>query len=119
GSLSFTIKLASIHPTAKASCDGDDTLVMKGQVPGFVTRRDFKWIESRGEQWKYPELYDKDGKRKNGVKEIMYADEIGGLGTFFETRVRAKGEGGSVKAAGDALQISGADRVLLILTSGS
>ena len=34
-----------IHPNAKSRADGDDTLVMTGQVPQFVTRRNAKWIE--------------------------------------------------------------------------
>src|SRR2546430_12396089 len=41
------------------------TTLFRSQAPGFVSRRDAKWIESHGEQWKYPELYDKDGKRKD------------------------------------------------------
>ena len=67
GAISFAAKLSSIHPTAKSATDGDDTLVMTGQAPGFVSRRDARWIESHGEQWKYPELYDKAGQRSAGV----------------------------------------------------
>src|SRR5688500_6729412 len=101
GAISFAARLASVHPNAKSKPDGDDTIVMTGQVPQFVTRRNAKWIEERGEQWKYPELYDKDGKRKPNARDVMYGDELEGLGTRFATRIRVRADGGSVKAIGD------------------
>jgi alpha-L-fucosidase 2 len=119
GSINFTAKLGSIHPNAQSKTDGDDAIVMTGQVPQFVSRRNAKWIEDRGDQWKYPELYDKAGKRKPNAKETMYGDELDGLGTRFETRLRVQPEGGSMKSAGEALEVKGADRVTLILATGS
>jgi alpha-L-fucosidase 2 len=92
---------------------------MTGQAPGFVTRRDAKWIESHGEQWKYPELYDKDGKRRAGVKDVMYGDEAGARGTFFEARAFVKAVGGSVKAADGTLEVTNADSITLILATGT
>jgi alpha-L-fucosidase 2 len=122
GSISFTAKLGSVHPNAKSKVEGDGTIVMTGQVPQFVTRRDEKWIEERGEQWKYPELYDKEGKRKPNTKnkKWLYGDELDGLGTRFETRVRIKVEGGSMKPGGDGtIEVKGADAVTLVLATGS
>jgi alpha-L-fucosidase 2 len=122
GAISFTAKLGSIHPNAKSTIDGDDTIVMTGQVPQFVTRRDEKWIEERGEQWKYPELYDKDGKRKpkTANRKVFYGDELDGLGTRFETRLRIQPEGGSMKAGDDGtIEVKGADKVTLVLATGS
>ena len=121
GSISFTAGLDSIHPNAKSKTDGEDTIIMTGQVPQFVTRRDEKFIEERGEQWKYPELYDKDGKRKpkTAKRKVFYGDELDGLGTRFETRLRIRRQGGSVKAGAGLIEITGADSVTLILTTGS
>ena len=119
GSISFTTKLSSVHPTAKSSPAGNDTLVMTGQVPGLASHRSLSWMESRGETWKYPELFDADGKRKPGAKEVLYGSEIGGLGTFFETRVHVRADGGEVKAGDNDLSVRNADRVLLILATGS
>jgi alpha-L-fucosidase 2 len=65
------------------------------------------------------ELYDKDGKRKPNAKDVMYGDELDGLGTRFETRIRIQVDGGSVKANGDTIDVKNANRVALILTSGS
>ena len=122
GSIGFTAKLGSIHPNAKSKTGGDGTIVMTGQVPQFVTRRDEKWIEERGEQWKYPELYDKNGKRKPSTKDrkVFYGDELDGLGTRFVTRLRIQPQGGSMKAGGNGtIEVKGADRVTLVLVTGS
>jgi alpha-L-fucosidase 2 len=119
GSISFAARLASVHPTARITADGDDTLVLTGQAPGFVSRRDDKWIRDRGEQWKYPELYDKEGKRKPGAQDVMYGEKVGGRGTFFEARLRVQASGGTVKASGDAIRIDKADQVTLILATAT
>ncbi|MEA2734061.1 MAG: alpha-L-fucosidase 2, partial [Humisphaera sp.] len=113
GAISFSARLASIHPNARQTTDGNDTIVMAGQVPAFVSRRDAKWIESRGDQWKYPELYDKDGKRKPDAKDVMYGDQLDGLGTRFETRVRLQADGGSVTTNGETIDVKNANRVVL------
>jgi hypothetical protein len=36
-------------------------LVMSGKAPGFVLRRTLKQVEQVGDQYKYPEIFDKDG----------------------------------------------------------
>jgi len=118
GALNFSATLSSVHPTANCITEGD-TLVMTGQMPGLCSHRDFKWIESHGEQWKYPELYDKDGKQQPGAKLVMYGDDVGGIGTRFETRVKIKAQGGMVKATGDRIEVKDADNVVLILTTGT
>jgi alpha-L-fucosidase 2 len=118
-SVALAVRLDSIHPTARTTAEGTDTLVMKGQVPGFVVRRELSWIEERGEQWKYPEIFSKDGKRRPGAAPVLYGDAAGGLGTFFETRVLVRPTGGSVKADGESIAVTGADSVVLILSTGS
>ena len=59
----FRAALSSAHPTAKSRAEGSDTIVLAGQAPGFALRRTLEWVEQRKEQWKYPELWDKDGRR--------------------------------------------------------
>jgi alpha-L-fucosidase 2 len=117
-SIAFAAKLSSIHPTAKSSAEGD-TLVMRGQVPGLVVRRNIKWLQQNGEQWKYPEIFDEKGNVRPGKSVVLYADQINGLGMFFETRLKVIAEGGTVTADGDVLRVQGANRVMLILASGS
>ena len=46
-----------------------------------------KWIEKQGEQWKYPELYDKDGER--ATRDIVcrgVADRIDAVIWFSDLR---------------------------------
>ncbi len=119
GAIRLTAKLGSIHPTARTAAEGGDTLVMKGQVPGFVVRRELNWLEERGEQWKYPEIFDKAGKRRPGAAQVLYAEQPGGLGTFFETRLRIQATGGSVNAGDGGITVENADEVVLLLASGS
>jgi alpha-L-fucosidase 2 len=54
GALAFTIFFASVHPTVKTTVD-NDVLVLHGQLPGYVGRRDLKTVEKNGEQSRYPE----------------------------------------------------------------
>ena len=75
--------LARFHITSSDSpAKGtDDRLILHGQAPGYVERRTFEQIEQWGDQYKHPELYDANGKRKFD-KRMLYGDEIGGKGMF-------------------------------------
>ena len=61
--IDVSLNLSSVHPTAKG-LEEEGKLVLKGQAPGYVERRTFEQMESWGDQYKHPELYDSDGKRK-------------------------------------------------------
>ncbi len=84
----FTAKFEGPHTNAKMEWLDDRTLVYRGQLPGFVLRRTLEWVEERKEQWKYPELWEKDGKRKPFAKQVLYGEEVGGRGMRFEARLR-------------------------------
>lgn len=84
--IDLTLNFDSPHPTAFSN-KGGDRLVYKGQAPGYVERRSFKQMEEWGDQYKHPELYDADGKRKFD-KRILYGDEIEGKGMFFEAQLK-------------------------------
>jgi alpha-L-fucosidase 2 len=119
GTLNFRASLRSEHPTAKVEALGKDGLVMRGQVPGFVLRRTLEWVERRGEQWKYPELWDSTGKRRPFAKQVLYGDEVNGRGTFFETRFRITALGGTIAVEGNELKVEGAREAVLILSAAS
>jgi alpha-L-fucosidase 2 len=119
GTLSFRASLRSTHPTAKVEALGKDGLVMRGQVPGLALRRTLEWVERRGEQWKYPELWDSTGKRRPFAKQVLYGDEVEGRGTFFETRFNVTALGGTVALEGEELKVEGAREVVLILSAAS
>jgi alpha-L-fucosidase 2 len=117
GALTFGARFASVHPTAKQSTAGKE-LVLRGQLPGFVARRPMKTIEQWGDQHKYPELYDKEGKPLPHAKQVLYGAEIGGKGMFFEARLGARTDG-KVAASSDGLRIEGASEALLVVAAGS
>jgi len=119
GTLNFRASLSSIHPTAETVWEPEDQLVMKGQAPGLAVRRTLEWIEQQGDTWKYPELWDETGKRRPSAKPVLYADEVDGRGTFFETRLKAITRGGRITAAADGLLITGADQVVLLLSAAT
>lgn len=119
GSLNFRAALSSVHPTAITKIEGNDMTIMTGQVPGFIQRRELSVIEQRAEQWKYPELFDANGQRRPGAKQVLYGKEIDGLGMRFDSRLKAIVKGGGVKASSDGLHIRRATEVLLLFSAGT
>jgi len=119
GALNFLAALSSVHPTAKVSLHGRDEIILKGQAPGFVLRRTLEWVENRGEQWKYPEVWDRDGKRLPHAKTVLYASEAGGRGTFFEARLKLILRGGQIESEDNSLRVRGATEALLILSAAT
>ena len=138
GALNFTVNLDSPHPTARTLSSDDGQIVMNGQTPGLVVRREMKWLESHGEPAKYPELFDENGQRRlipplsfaepdtvaatraaTRAATVLYGDQIGGLGTDFETRLQVRANGGTVRAEKGSLRVRGASEVVLFLTVGS
>ena len=116
--LDITTTLSSVHPTARTNVSQDGLVSMSGQVPGYVERRSFDEIEQWGHQYKRPELYHPDGTRKYD-KNFLYAGEVDGKGTFFETRIKAIAPKAKMAVDGDGLRISGADEIIFILSSAS
>ena len=118
-SLTFRVALSSPHPTAAADAEGADSILLTGQAPGLALRRTLEWVEQRGEQWKYPELWDKDGRRRPNAKPVLYGDQIGGLGMFFDARLRALVKDGTTSADASGLHVRGATEALLVLAAAT
>ena len=74
---------------------------MHGQIPGFVLRRTLDWVEKKGDTWKYPDLWDKDGKRKPNAAQVLY----NGRGLLFDARLN--------------VQRPGADEAVLVFAAAS
>ncbi|MEI6074993.1 MAG: glycoside hydrolase family 95 protein [Verrucomicrobiota bacterium] len=117
GALAFVASFGSVHPTAKTTVD-DDVLVLRGQLPGYVGRRDLKTVEKNGEQSRYPENFDANGQRWPHAKQVLYGDEIGGKGMFFEARLAVRTDG-RVVAGADTLRVEGATEAVLLMSTGS
>jgi alpha-L-fucosidase 2 len=92
---------------------------LRGQVPGFVLRRTLEWVEDRKEQWKYPELWDRDGKRRPHASTVLYGEHTGGRGTHFDARLEVRAEGGEVDVGEDGIHVRKATEAILILAAGT
>jgi len=126
GALAFTAALSSAHPTAQATTV-DGAAVLRGQLPGYVGRRPLATIEAAGEQYRYPELFDATGKRLPHVKpyqgnekngSVLYGEDIGGKGMFFEARLAVQTDG-KIVADGGTVRVEGATEAVLLLAAGS
>ena len=118
GRLNFQIRLSSPHPVeTKAS---GAALQITGHVPAFCLRRSWEWIETHGDQSKYPEVYDEEGRLRPGAKPVIYAQEGQPKGLEFHAglNVRLTG-GGDVKVRDEVLEISGATEAVIVLAASS
>lgn len=117
--LSFEAKLSSVHPTSNIKVLPPDQIILRGQGPGFVLRRSLEWVEARGEQWKYPEVWERGGKRWPYADRVLYGENVGGRGTFFETRLRVRVTGGAIAIENNAFQVRGATEAVLIVSAAT
>jgi len=117
GALAFKVAMSSVHPTARPTASGRE-LVLAGQLPGYVGRRDLKIVEKGGEQHKYPENYFPDGTRRPHAAQVLYGADIDGRGMFFEGRLAVETDG-RVTVDGTALRIDGASSAVIRLTAAS
>ena len=111
--IDVTLNFTCEHPTAK-QFQKDGKLTLAGQAPGYVERRTFEQIENWGDEYKHPELYDKNGKRKF-KKRVLYGNEIDGKGMFFEAQLKPCTKG-KVELTDEGLHVSGTDDVYFLLS---
>ncbi len=119
GRVSFRVSLDSAHPNLKTEAAAPNEIAVAGQLPGFVIRREFDFIESKGDQHKYPEIYTPEGARKPNAARVLYGDAIGGKGMRFEVRIQATTEGGTVAADAAGLTVKDATSAVLLVAVAS
>ena len=118
GALNFTASLSAVHPTASQGIVNNSTILLKGQAPGYAERRSLKELENWKDESKHPELYDPQGKRKF-EKQVLYGDEIGGMGMFFESRLRVISGDGKVTTSADGLTVKNAREITMVLVAAT
>lgn len=118
GALEFGVRLSSPHPTAQSSTSADG-LLLRGQLPGYVGRRALPVLEEWGDQWKYPENYEPEGRRKPTAAQVLYGADIGGKGMFFEARVAVATDGQISADAEGGWRVRGATEAVLRLSAAS
>lgn len=124
--LRFKAGLTSVHPTAVLTAEGGE-LVLRGQLPGYIARRPLRTIEQAGEQGRYPELFDANGRRLPHVRPyrdqesdgvVLYGADIGGRGMRFEARLALQTDG-RVSVGDAGVQVEDASEAVLYLSAGS
>ncbi|GAB3030116.1 glycoside hydrolase family 95 protein [Spirosoma pulveris] len=119
GKINCSLRLSTPHEsTASYSVQGN-TLTMRGKVPGFGLRRTFEQVEKLGDQYKYPEVYEKNGQRRPGIENMLYDQQINGLGMAFETRVKAINTGGRISRNKNTLTVQDASEVVFVLSAAT
>jgi alpha-L-fucosidase 2 len=113
--LNFKMSMESKHPTLQLSPLGNKEYTYSGQVPGLLLRRSLEWVESNNQQWKYPEIWEKDGTRKSGASNVLY----NGKGTKFEVRVKVLSCDGDVSTNSKGVIVRKASEVVLVVAVAS
>ena len=119
GALSFRVALDSAHPNLKTQSTAPNEIAVAGQLPGFAVRREFEFLESKGDQWKYPEIYNADGTRKPNAARVIYGAASGGKGMRFEVRIQAAAEGGAIESDAGGLVVRNASSAVLLVAMAS
>jgi len=115
--IDLVASFSSVHPTAKTTVE-NGSLIMKGQAPGYSSRRTLEQIEQRGETYRHPELFDSFGKRKF-EKQNLYGAEINGLGTFFDSRLKATLRDGELQTDSSSIHIKNSSEAVFILSAAT
>ena len=97
----------------------ENYLTIKGRVPGFVLRRDLEFVENLNDQYKYPEIFNLEKARKANAKNVLYAQDVAGLGMQFETRIKVINIGGELIKKGNELYFKDADEIIIYIIAGS
>ena len=119
GRLALRVRLKSPHPCTISTNNG--ALDMDGHVPAFCCRRTWEWIEGRGDQHKYPEVYDSEGCLRPGAQTVYYGSREGRPeGLRFSAGIKVLlTQGGLVTEEDGFLAITGATEVVLLLAAAS
>lgn len=117
--INCTLRFSTPHASTAQFTSKGNTLKMQGKVAGFGLRRSFEQVEKLGDQHKYPELYDKSGKRKPEVENMLYAEKIDGLGMSFESVIKTYNKGGSIVNEKGKIIVKNAAEVVLILSAAT
>ncbi len=116
GKINGEINFSTPHkPLAKYSAVNNQ-LVMAGKAPGFVLRRTLNQVEKVGDQYKYPEVFAKDGSVLPNAEQVLYGEAANGLGMGFEARLKASHKGGKVQVSDQMLKITDASEVVIVLS---
>ncbi|MDR1380780.1 MAG: glycoside hydrolase family 95 protein [Tannerella sp.] len=119
--LNFNMRVNSPHPNT-TQISRDKELIFDGRLPAIALRRTLKWVEEWEQQWKYPEIWDGEGKRKAdstihiaGGCPVVYNEK----GMKFGARIRVLRCDGRVWGDEDKLWVKDAQDVTIAVAIAS
>lgn len=115
--LNVTVSMKSMHPSCSFRVV-NHTVCMSGQAPGYAERRSLSQLENWGVQGRHPEFFHADGSRRVD-KRILYGDEIGGMGTFFESRVKVIAPQARIQSTDESITVADTDEILFFFSSAT
>jgi alpha-L-fucosidase 2 len=115
--MNISIRMGSVHPTATSTISAK-RLLLNGQAPGYSSRRTLEQIEGWKDQYKHPQLFDAQGKRKF-QKLNLYGAEADGLGMFFQAGIALQKTDGVVSYKDSMLEVSGCSELILVLSAAT
>lgn len=117
--INCTLRFSTPHESTASYNVAGNALVMKGKVPGFGLRRSFEQVEKLGDQYKYPEVFEKNGQRKSGGENMLYDEQINGLGMAFEARAKVLNTGGRIRQDNSSITVQDASEVVFVLSAAT
>ncbi|SFB27445.1 glycoside hydrolase family 95 protein [Algoriphagus aquimarinus] len=119
GMVNGKLSLSTPHEPTEKRFEDNDELVLQGKAPGIALRRSLKQVIDMGDQHKYPEIFDLNGEVKPGATQVMYDEDVFGLGMAFDTRVITKNQGGTVTQNDEFVEVKNADAVTFIVSAAT
>ena len=117
--MSGAISFSTIHEPTMEVGGSNNELYLNAQVPGFALRRTLEHVEDYQDEHKYPEIYNRDRSRKANAKQILYHDEVNGLGMYFQSRLKVDHRGGEVAYSDGKLLFTNVDEMVIMLTAAT
>lgn len=115
--LNVTVSMKSVHPSCSFRVV-NHTVCMSGQAPGYAERRSLSQLEDWGVQDRHPEFFYADRNRRVD-KRVLYGDEIGGMGTFFESRVKVIAPQAKIQSTNESITVADTDEILFVFSSAT
>ena len=119
GQVNCTLNLSTPHAPTEKTFVADEQVVLQGKAPGIALRRDLETVAKLGDQYKYPEIFEMDGSIKHGASQVMYNEDVNGLGMRFDTRVITRNKGGKVTYTEKSVAVTNADEAVFILSAAT
>ncbi|GAB4107704.1 glycoside hydrolase family 95 protein [Echinicola sediminis] len=119
GKINCELNLSTPHKPTEKVFSENDLLILQGKAPGIALRRSLETVKNIGDQHKYPEIFDKDGNVKPGATQVMYDEEVFGLGMAFDTRVETRNSGGQVVQKDGKVKVENADEVVFLIAAAT